>query len=365
MVVAPSLKAESDMPLDPVFTITYWGVTGTLTAPLKPAEVTDKIVQAILHLVEQGKLAGLKPGPDLPSQVRHLIEQELPFPRRSTYGGNTTCVEVQTPDALLILDCGSGCRELGIDLGRRWNSADYAGSRVAHLLLTHPHLDHAMAAPYVGPFYDPRNNFTVYASASVLKAMEGVLGPDSALAHTYFPPSIDLMKALKDIREIEGGVSFQIGSTKVSTYSLTHPGGCLAYKLENAGRVFVFATDHEQLQVPDQALAAFAQGADLLYTEGQYLLAEYEGRQLLPGETNLMHRRGWGHSPVEACVATAVAAGVKALHVGHREPLRSDQQIFEVETLIKRLMGEELHRAGRDPRSCHALIPHEGMTFAI
>src|SRR2546430_13597745 len=30
-------------------------------------------------------------------------------------------------------------------------------------------------------------------------------------------PIFDLMKALKDIREIEGGISFQIGSTKVST----------------------------------------------------------------------------------------------------------------------------------------------------
>jgi phosphoribosyl 1,2-cyclic phosphodiesterase len=353
------------MPLDPIFTITYWGVTGTLTAPLKPGEVTDRIVQAIAGLVDQGKLASLKPGPDLAAQIRRQVESSLPFPQRSSYGGNTTCVEVQTPDALIILDCGSGCRELGIDLSRRWNASDFKGQRVAHLLLTHPHLDHALAAPYVSPFYDPRNNFTIYGSASVLRAMEGVLGPDSALAHTYFPPSIDLMKALKDIREIEGGASFQVGSTKVSTYSLNHPGGCLAYKLENAGRVFVFATDHEQLQVPDLALAAFAQGTDLLYTEGQYLQAEYEGRQLLPGETSLMPRRGWGHSPVEACVATAVAAGVKALHVGHREPMRSDQQIFEVETLVKKLMEEELHRAGRLPHSCQALIPHEGMTLQI
>ncbi|MFL5243637.1 MAG: MBL fold metallo-hydrolase [Gemmataceae bacterium] len=353
------------MALDPVFTVTYWGVTGTLTAPLKPAEVTDKVVRAITTLVEQGRLAGLQPGPDLRARVLQQVEQGLPFPLRSTFGGNTTCVEIKTPDALLIFDCGSGCRELGIDLDRRWNAPGYQGQRAAHVLLTHPHLDHALAAPYVGPFYDSRNSFTIWGSDTVLKAMRAVLGSESALAHTYFPPSIDLMKALKDIRQIQAGMTFAIGSTQITTYALRHPGSCLAYRLENAGRVFVFATDHEQATVPDLELAAFAHGADVLYTEGQYLQAEYDGMQLLPGETTHVARRGWGHSPVEACVSTAVAAAVKSLHVGHREPMRTDEQIFAIEGLIQKLMTDELRHAGRDPNSCQALIPYEGMTFQL
>jgi hypothetical protein len=89
------------MAADPVFTITYWGVTGSLSAPLRPPEVTDKVVAAIRHLVEHGRLADLRPGPDLEAAVRSRVE-ELPFHLRSAYGGNTTCVEVQTPDALLI-----------------------------------------------------------------------------------------------------------------------------------------------------------------------------------------------------------------------------------------------------------------------
>ena len=32
---------------EPVFTITYWGVTGTMSAPLRPGQVTDKLVRAI------------------------------------------------------------------------------------------------------------------------------------------------------------------------------------------------------------------------------------------------------------------------------------------------------------------------------
>src|SRR4051812_1183900 len=106
----------------PVFTITYWGATGTLTAPLRPPEVTDKLVGAIRRLVERGRLADLRPGPDLEAVIRRRLEEEVPFHLRSGYGGNTTCVEVQTPDALLILDCGSGFRELGAALAARWES---------------------------------------------------------------------------------------------------------------------------------------------------------------------------------------------------------------------------------------------------
>src|SRR5258708_25360166 len=185
------------MPLDPVFTVTYWGVTGTLTAPLKPAEVTDKIVRAIMSLAEQGRLSALQPGPDLHACVARQVEQGLPFPLRSTFGGNTTCVEIQTPDALLIFDCGSGCRELGIDLDRRWNAPDYKGPRAAHVLVTHPHLDHVMAAPFVCPFYYPRHTFTILAAQTVLKATRTVLGPASVFAHNDIPPSAALGKRRK------------------------------------------------------------------------------------------------------------------------------------------------------------------------
>ncbi len=117
------------MAQEPVFTITYWGVTGTLTAPLRPPEVTDKLVGAIKHLVEQGRLADLCPGPELEATIRRRVQEELPFHLGSSYGGNTTCVEVQTPDALLILDCGSGFRELGLALQARLALRLAAGGR--------------------------------------------------------------------------------------------------------------------------------------------------------------------------------------------------------------------------------------------
>jgi len=358
---------------EPVFTITYWGVTGTLTAPLRPPEVTDKLVGAIKHLIEQGRWDDLRPGPDLDAIIRRRVEDEVPFHLRSGYGGNTTCVEVQTPDALLILDCGSGFRELGLALEARWradlSAADRrdAGptsraARTAHVFVTHPHIDHIHGTPYFAPYYDPANRFIIWGPPDVIHSLGLLFNPDSEFSRRYFPPTFDQMKALEDFRPIQPGADFQIGLTRISTYALCHPGGCLAYRLEHAGHVYVFATDHEQLEVPDRGLAAFARGADVLYTEGQYTLAEYEGRQSIGSNPPLV-RIGWGHSTIEACVVTAVAAGVQELHLGHRDPARSDEDMARLEIFLQQLLRDELHRVGRPEGSCRARIVHEGLAM--
>ena len=130
------------------------------------------------------------------------------------------------------------------------------------------------------------------------------------------------------------------------------------------GKRFVFCTDHEHKDVPDRELMAFARGADLLYLDGQYLADEYEGKIGIMGEAPLS-RRGWGHSSVEACVATAVAAGARVLHVGHREPKRDDSDLARVDLYIQQSMATALQSAGRDPASCRTCIPWEGLTVPI
>jgi phosphoribosyl 1,2-cyclic phosphodiesterase len=348
----------------PAITITYWGVTGGMTAALAPAEVTDKIVRAIAALVEQGRLKQLTAGPDLPASVRQEVER-LPFAMRSSYGGNTTCVEVQTADALLILDCGSGLRQLSVALEQRWNAPSYRGPREAHLLLTHPHLDHVLSAPFLDCLFDPGNQFTLWAPRTVLDSFHAVFQPTSPLSRVLYPITLSMLQALRDTREVQPGTTFTIGSNQVRTLPLRHPGGCLAYRIQTHGRSFVFATDHEHAETPDPELAAFARDADLLYTDGQYLRDEYEGKVRVPGETQAKPRGGWGHSWVEACVATAIAASVRELHVGHREPKRSDDDLARVEGYLHQLVAAALRDAGRHADSLRARLPYEGLTVTL
>jgi ribonuclease BN (tRNA processing enzyme) len=345
-------------------TITYWGITGGMTAPLSPAQVTDKIVGAVAALVERDRLSGLQPGAGLPNAVRREVEG-LPFAMRSSYGGNTTCLEVETSDSLLILDCGSGVRQLSVALGQRWNSPGYAGSRNAHVLMTHPHLDHVFAGRFLELLFDSRNSFTLWAPRIVLDNFSEIFDPKSPLNRVFHPITLSSMHALRDMREVKPGETFHIGATQIRSFALRHPGECLAYRLENCSRSFVFATDHEQIETPDRALADFARGADLLYSDGQYLLEEYVGRATVPGESQPQSRRGWGHTSVESCVRTAVAAEVHELHVGHREPKRSDEELAQMEAYLRRLAADEMRSAGRAADSLRACIPYEGLTVTL
>jgi phosphoribosyl 1,2-cyclic phosphodiesterase len=346
------------------FTITYWGVTGAMPAPLTPAQVADKIVRAVAALAEQDRLSHLKPGPDLLDAVRRDVES-LPFALRSSYGGNTTCVEVQTADALLIFDCGSGVRQLSVALEERWNAPGYQGPRTAHLIFTHPHLDHVLAGRFLEPLFDPRNSLTIWAPPIVLDNLRTAFDPSSPVNRMFHPITLSMMQGLRDMHEVQPGATFAIGSTQLRTIALRHPGDCLGYRIENGGRSFVFATDHEQIEATDPDLTALARNADLLYADGQYLRAEYEGKQSVPGESQPQTRRGWGHSPIEACVATAVAAAVRELHIGHREPKRSDDELARIDEYLKGLVADALRSAGRPLDALRARLPYEGLTVAI
>jgi ribonuclease BN (tRNA processing enzyme) len=222
-----------------------------------------------------------------------------------------------------------------------------------------------MSAPFLDCLFDPRNQFTLWAPRAVLDSFRAVFEPTSPLSRVFYPTTMSMLQALHDTREVHSGNTFTIGSNQVRTMPLRHPGGCVAYRIESRGRSFVFATDHEHAETPDPELAAFSRSADLLYADGQYLRDEYEGKARLPGETQVNARRGWGHSWVEACVATSVAAGVRELHVGHREPKRSDDDLARVEEYLQQLVAGALGDAGRPADSLRARLPYEGLTVAL
>ncbi|HEV8214728.1 MAG TPA: MBL fold metallo-hydrolase, partial [Gemmatimonadaceae bacterium] len=75
-----------------------------------------------------------------------------PGPLTVRYGGNTPCVEVRTAAGrLIILDAGTGLRELGRSLIERANGAPLEGD----VFLTHAHWDHIQGLPFFPPIFQP------------------------------------------------------------------------------------------------------------------------------------------------------------------------------------------------------------------
>ncbi|HZO25098.1 MAG TPA: response regulator [Chloroflexota bacterium] len=242
------------------------------------------------------------------------------------YGGNTPCVEVRTDDdTLLIFDCGTGARALGMLLAQ--------GSPVrAHLFLSHTHSDHIQGLPFFVPAFQPGSHLTIYGPAGVDRSFPRAVG--GQMDYAYFPVPIGDLPSHVDFEELGEG-SFSVGAARVLTQNLNHTGPCLGYRLEVGGITLVYATDHEPYAFPtwrpdrraesfepesllhpgDLRHAEFLRGADLVIHDTQYTEAEYPAKV------------GWGHSPVEYAVDLAIVGRAKRLALFHHDPNRGDEAV--------------------------------------
>lgn len=83
--------------------IKFWGTRGSLPVALDAAAVESKIRRALELAVNQPLASS--------SDVNNFIEDALPFPVKHTYGGNTSCVQIDSgSDEFVICDIGSGLR---------------------------------------------------------------------------------------------------------------------------------------------------------------------------------------------------------------------------------------------------------------
>src|SRR5688572_22408326 len=227
-----------------------------------------------------------------------------PGPETLRYGGNTPCVEVRTGDGdgdadgeLLILDCGTGARKLGLTLAR-------SGPLKAHLLLGHTHADHIQGLPFFVPAFVRGSELTIYGPGGLDRDLASAIG--GQMEYTYFPVPFEALPATFTFRELGEG-DFSIGDVRVRTHQLNHTSPCLGYRLDAGGVSLVYALDHEPhagalwhpdraagdydpaalLHPGDRAHVVFLHGADVVIHDAQYTDAEYPTKV------------GWGHATVE------------------------------------------------------------------
>src|SRR5437773_2195859 len=104
-------------------------------------------------------------------------------PETLRYGGNTPCVEVTTDDGtLLVFDCGTGARKLGLALANK-------GPVRVHLLLSHTHADHIQGLPFFLPAFTPGSHITVYGPSGVDRRLPTAVG--GTMDYAYFPVPLE------------------------------------------------------------------------------------------------------------------------------------------------------------------------------
>jgi phosphoribosyl 1,2-cyclic phosphodiesterase len=273
-----------------------------------------------------------------------------PGPSTVGYGGNTSCVEVRADGEIIILDAGTGIRQLG-----RSMMSEFKGQSInLTLLVSHTHWDHIQGFPFFIPAYNPNNKIRIIGYEGASSGLKGTLS--SQMESPYFPVSMQEMPSHLQVEELKD-FQFQIGSVTVKAAFLNHPGICVGYRIYTSGGSIAYLPDNEPYsrlhtvsgdqstksyealsyaQKQDEKLIEFIQGADILIMDSQYDDSEYRSHI------------GWGHGCVDDVVAIAVIAKVKKLFLFHHDPDHDDEQVAKMEQWAKELVmihGEELEVA--------------------
>ena len=263
------------------------------------------------------------------------VRGSIPVPGPSTigYGGNTTCVEIRTNGDIIILDAGSGIRELGLALNEEFGSAPINLT----LLLTHTHWDHIQGLPFFLPAYQAKNTIRVLGYQGAREGLATILAAQMELP--FFPVSWKDLPGTIKIRELKK-MNFSVGNVKVRSRFVNHPGICAGYRLFTKEGSIAFLPDNEPFEplkmklaerdgvhphrarahavVQRSKLVEFLKDTDVLILDTQYTDEKYQ------------EHIGWGHGALSRVVSLALEARAKKLFLFHHDPSHDDHKIDEM-----------------------------------
>ncbi len=282
--------------------IKLWGVRGSIPTPVSGHVIERKIKQA---------LALAKPGDISSPEAITSFVSSLPFSYRSTYGGNTTTIEVVSSSGdIMILDCGSGMKNLGKSLMKD----DFGRGRGnAYIFLSHTHWDHIQGIPFFLPFYIKGNRFNIYSPVPDLK-----LRLDYQQTFTHFPVTFDYLQADKVFFHLESGQELDLNGTRVFTRVMPHPGGSFAYRIEDETGVLVYTSDCEFNINEIDSISGYRslfENADVVIFDTQYTFEES------------IDKFEFGHSSAAIAIDIAAMFNVKRLVLFHHEPDYDDDKL--------------------------------------
>jgi phosphoribosyl 1,2-cyclic phosphodiesterase len=299
--------------------VRFWGTRGSIPVGASPAALRRKLIAAV------GQAAGREL--TTPEAIETFVDRELDFTVRHTFGGDSSCVQLDHggDDEYVLCDLGSGARAFGNHV----LATRHGVPGTFHVFMSHTHWDHIMGFPFFMPAYIPGNTITIYGCHAWLEeAFRRQHGAPS------FPVEFAQLGATVRFVRLEPDRPYELAGFRVTAKRQHHSGDSYGYRFERDGRVVVYSTDSEhKLDRPAdaRAFAEFFREADLVIFDAQYSLADA-----------ISIKEDWGHSSNVVGVELCQRARVRHLCMFHHEPTYDDERIAAVLAETRRL--EEITR---------------------
>lgn len=288
-----------------------WGARGSLPVALTHKQIRAKLVTALEGAIGRNL--------DSAEKVADYVDNHLGFEVNGTYGGNSSCVEVEAwdTDAIhehIVMDFGSGARPLAGSKLARYGPGK---PQTYHVFMSHLHWDHIMGFPFFTPAYIPGNRIIIYGCHKDLEtAFRRQQEPIS------FPVGFHQLGATIEFVLMEPGVPLQVRDVTVTAKLQLHAGDSYGYRLECGGKTLIYSTDSEHKldnAAERVAFVDFFRDADLVIFDAMYSLAD-----------SISVKADWGHSSNVVGVELCQLAGAHKLCLFHHEPIYDDAQISRV-----------------------------------
>jgi phosphoribosyl 1,2-cyclic phosphodiesterase len=250
----------------------------------------------------------------------------VPGPQTLKYGGNTSCVELNSKGKTIIFDSGTGIRALGLDILNREGVKGNRNNKLS-IFFSHVHWDHIQGFPFFKPIFLPEFEIDLYGPVHSNVDIESALR--GQMVAPRFPIHLKDLSAKINFKGIRSGENVQIDDLVIENVLLHHPHGAFGYKITCGNKSVAYICDHEYSDESKDRLVKFLKNANQLIYDSHFTPEEYSGSDGNGG------RKGWGHSTWIHGVELCKEAKVNQLVLTHHGS--EDKIVEEMESQAKKV----------------------------